>query len=126
LTVEVVVSNESAPGGAGTESYGEVVQRLESVVKRLEGGELSLEDSLREFEEGIRLVRKGERLLTDAEKRIEQLLTEGGGEDRIVPLQSTGQAAGAAVTRSKAPPPSRPAASPSQAAPANGEDDVPF
>ena len=68
------------------EKYGEVVQRLEEVVKRLEGGEVSLEQSLQDFEEGIRLVRKGEALLNDAEKRIEQLLAEGGKE-RIEPLE---------------------------------------
>jgi exodeoxyribonuclease VII small subunit len=70
-----------------------VVERLDSVVKRLEGGELSLEDSLREFEEGIRLVRRGEKLLTDAERRIEQLLSDGG-EDRAIPLQVAPPGAG--------------------------------
>jgi exodeoxyribonuclease VII small subunit len=61
------------------DKYGDVVQRLEEVVRRLEGGELSLEDSLKDFEEGIKLVRRGESLLNEAERRIEQLLAEGGG-----------------------------------------------
>jgi len=73
-----------APNGAQPK-YGEVVQRLEDVVRRLEGGDLSLEDSLKAFEEGIGLVRKGEKLLGDAEKRVEQLLSEDG-EDKAVPL----------------------------------------
>jgi exodeoxyribonuclease VII small subunit len=94
--------------------YGEVVQRLEEVVKRLEGGDLSLEDSLKAFEEGIGLVRKGERLLGDAEKRVEQLLSEDG-EDKAVPLNLP--ANGASANGAKAP------------SPANvpdAEEDVPF
>jgi exodeoxyribonuclease VII small subunit len=80
------------------EKYGDVVQRLEEVVKRLEGGEVSLEQSLQDFEEGIRLVRKGEALLNDAEKRIEQLLAEGGKE-RIEPLDVAKVEAAAAPRR---------------------------
>ena len=89
------------------------MHRLEEVVKRLEGGELSLEDSLKAFEEGIRLVRKGEALLSQAEKRIEELLEEGG-TDRAVPLRPAG-----------APGPSHPASAPRSAKPEE-EEDVPF
>jgi exodeoxyribonuclease VII small subunit len=96
------------------ESYGEVVQRLEDVVHKLEAGELSLEDSLKAFEEGIGLVRRGERLLNEAEKRIEQLLADGG-EDRAVPLQSPAPGAGLLA--------SRPVPTP---AVAGAEEDVPF
>ncbi len=78
-----MANSKSAPTA---EKYGDVVRRLEDVVKRLEGGELALEDSLKAFEEGIGLVRRGETLLTDAEKRIEQLLSEDG-QDRAVPLE---------------------------------------
>jgi exodeoxyribonuclease VII small subunit len=93
-----------------TESYGEVVSKLESVVKRLEGGELSLEDSLQEFEEGIRLVRMGEKLLGAAERRVEQLLHDEQGE-HAAPLEA---------------PPAR-ASSPGATSPEKAEDeDVPF
>ncbi len=78
------------PKSPEPEKYDQVVERLEGVVKRLEAGELSLEDSLKAFEEGIGLVRKGEKLLSAAEKRIEQLLAEDGGE-RAVAL-NVGQA----------------------------------
>jgi len=81
----IVPTNESKSNGKGPEKYGEVVQRLEEVVKKLEVGDLPLEEALKAFEEGIRLVRRGEQLLNDAEKRIEQLLIEGGG-DRVVAL----------------------------------------
>jgi exodeoxyribonuclease VII small subunit len=118
------------------ETYGEVVQRLEDVVRRLEGGELSLEDSLKAFEEGIGLVRRGERLLGEAEKRIEQLLVDGG-EERAVPLEAAAPGAGLLAAR----PVKAPSAAPASAAPAStpsapsvppaaggavAEEDVPF
>jgi exodeoxyribonuclease VII small subunit len=109
------MSKEAKPSQPATPKYGEVVQRLEDVVKRLEGGELSLEDSLKAFEEGIGLVRKGERLLGDAEKRIEQLLSEDG-EDKAAPIELNGESrAGkgdAGVAKPKAE--------------SDAEDDVPF
>jgi len=71
-----------------------------------------LEESLRAFEEGIRLVRRGEQLLNAAEKRIEQLLVEGG-EERVIPLQK--------------PPGGRPSGPSSPNVPGESEDDdIPF
>jgi exodeoxyribonuclease VII small subunit len=83
-----VAKEQKAPG---TQSYAEVVSRLEEVVKRLEAGELSLEDSLKAFEEGIGLVKRGESLLNAAEKRIEQLLEEDG-ELKEVPFEAEAKA----------------------------------
>ena len=64
--------------------YGDVVVRLQQIVEALEAGKLSLEESLERFGEGVGLVKQGEKLLTDAEKRIEQLLSEEG---RTAPLK---------------------------------------
>ena len=107
-----------------TETYKDVVDRLEEVVKRLEGGDLSLEDSLKAFEDGIRLVRRGEQLLSEAEKRVEQLLA-AEGEDVAAPLDLPATAS--------APTPAAPAARPGRngnrpaaAAPPPEDDDVPF
>ncbi len=90
--------------------YGEVVARLQQIVDSLEGGSLSLEDSLERFAEGVQLVKQGETLLTDAEKRIEQLLSEDG---KTAPLEGG---------KEPAPAPSKPS---KQKAPA-ADDDVPF
>jgi exodeoxyribonuclease VII small subunit len=103
-----VAKEQKAPG---TQSYAEVVSRLEDVVKRLEAGELSLEDSLKAFEEGIGLVKRGESLLNAAEKRIEQLLEEDG-ELKEVPFEAEANA--------------RPPPRPSQAPVAKDDEDVPF
>jgi exodeoxyribonuclease VII small subunit len=105
-----------------TETYKDVVDRLEDVVKRLEGGDLSLEDSLKAFEDGIRLVRRGEQLLSEAEKRVEQLLA-ADGEDAAVPLELP------ATAPPSAPAPSRSARNgnrPTAAPPPPEDDDVPF
>lgn len=107
---------------AGKGQYDEVVKRLESIVESLEGGELSLEESLERFAEGINLVRQGEGLLNDAEKRIEQLLSDDG---RTAPIdvkelpQTPTTAASRPAVQATQPPPKR------AAAPAD-EDDVPF
>ena len=65
--------------------YGELVARLQELVGQLEGGELSLEDSLERFAEGVRLVKQGEKLLSDAERRVEQLLSEDGATAPLDP-----------------------------------------
>src|SRR4029450_9613856 len=44
-----------------------------------EGGELALEEALARFEEGVGLTRALGEQLTQAERRVEQLVREGGG-----------------------------------------------
>jgi exodeoxyribonuclease VII small subunit len=75
---------------SGTEPYAEVVTRLRAIVEALESGSLPLEASLERFAEGVQLVKRGEKLLSDAEKRIEQLLSEDG---RTAPLSPDDPAA---------------------------------
>lgn len=99
--------------------YGDVVSRLQHLVEALEGGELSLEDSLEKFAEGVTLVKQGEAILSDAEKRIEQLLSEEG---RTAPLKMAEGGAEAAPAPAKAPARKPVAVAP----PAADDDDVPF
>jgi exodeoxyribonuclease VII small subunit len=113
------MSKEANEGARGAENYGDVAKRLDEVVKRLESGDLPLEESLRAFEEGIRLVRKGEQLLGDAEKRIEELLAEDGGEERVVALKPGAPAP--EMPRPQAVSPRKQAEPPPQ-----DDDDVPF
>ena len=79
--------------------YGDVVARLQEIVESLEGGQLSLEASLEKFGEGIQLVKRGEKLLAEAEKRVEQLLSDDG---RTAPLTPGEAAAAPAAPRGKA------------------------
>lgn len=94
--------------------YGEVVARLQQLVEELEGGELPLEESLEKFEAGVGLVKQAEAILGDAEKRIEQLLSEDG---KTAPLK---------VVPADAAPAKAPAPRKTAAPPLDLEDDVPF
>jgi exodeoxyribonuclease VII small subunit len=111
------VAKDKPAGG----QYGEVVARLQHIVESLETGSLSLEESLERFGEGVGLVKQGEKLLTDAERRIEQLLSEEG---RTAPLKI-------AETPEVTSPPSGPSPLATKAArkamaPSAEDDDVPF
>jgi exodeoxyribonuclease VII small subunit len=101
--------------------YGDVVTRLQQIVEALEGGELSLEDSLDRFAEGITLVKQGEGILGDAEKRIEQLLSEDGRTAPLKVPEGDAHDAPAASPAKQAQPPVKKAI----IAPAD-DDDVPF
>lgn len=98
----------------GAEPYAQVVQRLREIVESLESGSLPLEASLERFAEGVQLVKRGEKLLSDAEKRIEQLLSEDG---RTAPLSAEDPAAGPNRGAAKKPAASRPP---------DEDEDVPF
>ena len=76
------MTTTTKPEKAERTGYGDVVARLQEIVESLEGGSLSLEASLEKFGEGIALVKRGEKLLAEAEKRVEQLLSD----DRTAPL----------------------------------------
>lgn len=112
--------------GVGREKYSEVVARLQVVVEELEGGKLSLEDSLDKFAEGVQLVKRGEQLLGEAEKRIEQLLSEDG---QTAPLDVSAPPAPARSSSKQ--PPRRPEPPPESFGPPppgmdEDEGDVPF
>ena len=66
--------------------FEQILERLTTIVGRLESGELSLEDSLAQFEEGVRLSKVGAGVLDDAERKIEVLLRDADGGDRVAPL----------------------------------------
>jgi len=108
-----VAKEKSEPKG----QYGDVVTRLQQIVSSLEGGELSLEESIERFREGMTLVKQGESILADADKTIEQLLSEDG---KTAPLK-LGDAPPAEPARPAAAATRKPA--PATAPP---DDDVPF
>ena len=106
--------------------YGDVVARLQQIVEALEAGELSLEESLERFGEGVGLVKQGEKLLNDAEKRIEQLLTEEG---RTAPLKVPETPDVPSQPQAQRPAMATPSATPAvrkSTAAAAEDDDVPF
>lgn len=66
--------------------FDDILARLRALVERLEGGNLPLEDGLRFFEEGMELCRQGAAVLDKAEKRVEVLLANAGGDTTTAPL----------------------------------------
>ncbi|MGH7742358.1 MAG: exodeoxyribonuclease VII small subunit [Candidatus Eiseniibacteriota bacterium] len=82
-------AKKSSAAGATAEppaAFEQAIERLEQVVEELEGGELTLEQSLACYEEGVKLSRQLTRTLDDAEKRIEKLMADPGGEPVTAPL----------------------------------------
>ncbi|MGX9418767.1 exodeoxyribonuclease VII small subunit [Vibrio sp. RC27] len=57
-------------------SYEATIEELDSLVNQLEQGELALEDALKTFERGIALARAGQVKLSNAEQRVQILLSE--------------------------------------------------
>lgn len=66
-----------------TLSLEDILTRLQRVVESLEKGDLPLEASLQCFEEGVRLTREGQKRLEMAEKRVDQLLSNGGADGGV-------------------------------------------
>ena len=58
-------------------SFEEILDQLQGVVRDLESNELPLDEALKRFEEGVALSRKGSSRLEDAERRIEEILSDG-------------------------------------------------
>lgn len=56
-------------------TFEEVLQALETIVNELESGKLPLDEALKHFERGITIARHGQKTLSDAEQKIEILLT---------------------------------------------------
>ncbi len=63
------------------------LQELEELVGKMEEGELSLEESLLHFERGIGLTRACQKALSEAEQKIQILLTEDGSQ-KLQPFSS--------------------------------------
>jgi exodeoxyribonuclease VII small subunit len=67
-------------------SFEQILSQLEGVVTTLEQGDTPLEQALATFEQGVQLARLGERRLSEAERRIEILLSSDEEGVRTRPL----------------------------------------
>ena len=63
------------------------LNELEGLVEKMEQGDISLEASLAAFERGIQLTRTCQEALTQAEQKVDQLLSKNG-TDQISPFDS--------------------------------------
>jgi len=70
--------------------FEEALHELEALVQRLEDADLPLDDALALFEEGIRLSKICAHKLDEAEKKVELLLKDEGGNLLRKPFDETG------------------------------------
>jgi exodeoxyribonuclease VII small subunit len=68
-----------------SESYENMMEKLEEIVNIMDSRELSLEESMKKYEEGIKLCNKLYKTLNEVEGKI-KLLTEDGEKDFDVEL----------------------------------------
>ncbi len=59
-------------------NFEQALGELEALVTAMESGEMSLEESLKSFEQGVRLTRDCQQALTEAEQKVQLLLSEEG------------------------------------------------
>ena len=72
------------------QSFEASLAALERVVRELERGDLPLEKSLELFEQGVRLSRECQERLTEADRRIEVILSESDGRVFVAPFDAEG------------------------------------
>lgn len=68
---------------AKQQNFESSLSSLEKIVRQLEQGDLSLEESLKLFEDGVKLSRECQERLSQAERRIEILLSDGDGNPAL-------------------------------------------
>jgi len=60
---------------SNTKSFEKSVQELDAIVNKMESGDLSLDESLKLFEKGVKLTRQCQQNLSEAEAKIEKLIS---------------------------------------------------
>lgn len=60
-------------------NFEQAMADLEKIIRMLEEGNISLDEALQKFEEGISLARQCSEKLTQAEKKIDLLITNADG-----------------------------------------------
>ena len=73
---------------AKEENFEAALKELEGIVEQLERGDLPLEKSLELFERGITLTRVCQKRLDEAERKVEMLVQQQGGELSTAPFEA--------------------------------------
>lgn len=74
---------------AKEENFEAALKELEGIVEQLERGDLPLEKSLELFERGITLTRVCQKRLDEAERKVEMLVQQQGGELSTAPFEES-------------------------------------
>jgi exodeoxyribonuclease VII small subunit len=86
-----------SPTPDGEASFETALGRLEEIVEHMEAEKLPLEELLVRYEEGVKLVKFCSEKLTAAEKRIEIITRDAGGEPQLKPFEEGGKPDAAAA-----------------------------
>jgi exodeoxyribonuclease VII small subunit len=73
--------------------------RLERLVEEMEGEDLPLEKLIVNYEDGIKLVKVCQQKLSEAEKKIEIIRKQAGGEPELKPFDPEARAESPAPAR---------------------------
>lgn len=84
--------SKTRPAEPTAERFEDHLKRLEQLVEQLEQGELDLDTAVGTYEAGVQAWRRCHELLSQAEKKIEMLAQQAGGEQTIVPFDADGPA----------------------------------
>jgi len=66
--------------GKEAPTFEQAMEELELIVEDLESGDLTLDKSLERYERGVKAVRRCREILDEAEKKLNVLLKDEGGE----------------------------------------------
>ena len=64
-------------------TFEQALERLEQIVSNIEEGKVSLEDSIEKYAEGIALIKQCRQILDAAEKKIQVLAAQAGGQAHV-------------------------------------------
>jgi exodeoxyribonuclease VII small subunit len=69
-----------------SEQFEDALKKLQMIVERLERGDLPLEEAMECFTDGIHLVQLCQEKLDEAERKVQMLLKDQGGNWTVTPF----------------------------------------
>lgn len=68
-------------------SFEDIMKELEGEVRSLESGDLTLDKAIASFEKGMALARTCEGKLAQAKAKVEKIIADEAGGERVVPFE---------------------------------------
>lgn len=78
LDINPVANKKTEPA---IPDFEKALKKLEDIVSKMEGSELTLEQALKSFEEGVALSRQCQQALSQAEVRVNELMSQENGKE---------------------------------------------
>jgi exodeoxyribonuclease VII small subunit len=68
------------------------LEEITTLIGKMEQGNLTLEQSLASFERGITLIKHSQKILQDAEQKVQILMQQNNGEEKLEDYDNNDQA----------------------------------